>query len=618
MRKVCIFLAILLLGFTFIHASPTIKGNKGVLRVYAADPEMYTARRPTLFLGFYQGYATQNDSSELHYGFNLTLLVGSRYEFSYLIENMTSDWTFRDQPLTNEFKLKIVTIKTPFVKISPLGEVGFPIGGESGNADPHYGGRLLTTFDLGAARKILPFRLHANAGYIVQGDNSTIPVSGALVYPTKYLDFFVEAGIPDVDNTDFMIFTPGIKFKFAGIRVTGGYDFNTEGPPDNKFNFMFSWLGPFTGIQVVPEIGIGKIKGYVYDTETNDPVEADIVIEGDINRVSESGTDGNFEVEELPPGEYTVIATAEGYENEIQETEVLRGETQKLSIGLNPIERIGTFAGKVIDKDTKDPLYAQLRISPVDSILLTDSLSGEFETDLEEDSYDVAVTKDGYHPEQDKITITHEKTTERIYELMRMEKIGTFKGKVVDDATDDPLRALVKVKDTAILTNEETGEFSSSFEEGDYPVSVTKEGYHDLYDTVTIKTDSVTEREYRLTKVAVVEITFGDVLFDFDKYYIKKKYRPLLDSLVDFINDSPDRVIIKLEGHCCSIGTDQYNIGLSQRRVNSVKQYLLNKGVDENRIETAYFGESRPKEDNSTKEGRIKNRRVEIKKKENE
>ena len=66
-------------------------------------------------------------------------------------------------------------------------------------------------------------------------------------------------------------------------------------------------------------------------------------------------------------------------------------------------------------------------------------------------------------------------------------------------------------------------------------------------------------------------------------------------------------------GHTDNIGTDAYNMALSDRRVNSVKTYVVGKGIDGGRISGEGFGESKPIADNKTAEGRAKNRRVEIK-----
>ena len=103
-----------------------------------------------------------------------------------------------------------------------------------------------------------------------------------------------------------------------------------------------------------------------------------------------------------------------------------------------------------------------------------------------------------------------------------------------------------------------------------------------------------------------------DVLFDFDKSTIKPEAAAILDRLVAFMNENKDKRV-NLSGHTDSIGTERYNQSLSERRANSARDYLAKKGVDSSRISAQGFGETKPIADNKTKEGRAKNRRVEIK-----
>ena len=103
-----------------------------------------------------------------------------------------------------------------------------------------------------------------------------------------------------------------------------------------------------------------------------------------------------------------------------------------------------------------------------------------------------------------------------------------------------------------------------------------------------------------------------DVLFDFDKSNVKPEAGAILDRLVAFMNENKDKKV-NLSGYTDNIGTERYNQGLSERRVNSVKDYVVKKGVDGGRVSGQGFGESKPIADNKTAAGRAKNRRVEIK-----
>ncbi|WP_300617893.1 OmpA family protein [Dokdonella sp.] len=87
----------------------------------------------------------------------------------------------------------------------------------------------------------------------------------------------------------------------------------------------------------------------------------------------------------------------------------------------------------------------------------------------------------------------------------------------------------------------------------------------------------------------------------------------ILDQAIDALNRYPE-IKVELDGHTDSVGTDQYNQGLSERRAQIVADYLTSHGVDSSRIVAVKgFGESQPIDTNATKEGRARNRRTEIK-----
>jgi OmpA-OmpF porin, OOP family len=103
----------------------------------------------------------------------------------------------------------------------------------------------------------------------------------------------------------------------------------------------------------------------------------------------------------------------------------------------------------------------------------------------------------------------------------------------------------------------------------------------------------------------------ADALFDFDKATVRSDAQARLDDLVAKAKGVSLEVIIVV-GHTDSVGSDAYNMKLSQRRAAAVKDYLVKHGVAANRVYTEGKGERSPVADNKTKEGRQKNRRSEI------
>jgi OOP family OmpA-OmpF porin len=104
----------------------------------------------------------------------------------------------------------------------------------------------------------------------------------------------------------------------------------------------------------------------------------------------------------------------------------------------------------------------------------------------------------------------------------------------------------------------------------------------------------------------------GVVLFDFDKSDIKPEAHQLLDEVVAILKKNPEIKGV-IEGHTDSMGSEEYNQGLSERRAQAIEKYLEEHGIDANRYTVKGHGESKPIASNDTEEGRQENRRVELK-----
>lgn len=106
---------------------------------------------------------------------------------------------------------------------------------------------------------------------------------------------------------------------------------------------------------------------------------------------------------------------------------------------------------------------------------------------------------------------------------------------------------------------------------------------------------------------------FEPVYFDFDRDLIKPTERAKLDRTVKLVKENKGtKVALRLDGHTDSIGSNQYNLALGERRAIAVKRYLVSQGIPAGDIVVNSFGETKPAADNETEAGRALNRRVEI------
>ncbi len=203
-------------------------------------------------------------------------------------------------------------------------------------------------------------------------------------------------------------------------------------------------------------------------------------------------------------------------------------------------------------------------------------------------------------------------------------------GSVVDCQTRQPMEGIsVNIVDTKTnktvmtLITDASGKYE--FELDDYQplrASAAKTGY--LPGSISFNTpEDPTESYFTtdpicLTLIPEEPITVENVYYDFNKWKLRPESFPALDELVNMLNDDPN-MQIELSSHTDSKGSDSYNMKLSQRRAQSVVDYLVKKGIDKTRLKAQGYGESQPVAENENPDGtdnpdgRQKNRRTEFK-----
>ncbi|MFL9483950.1 OmpA family protein [Chitinophagaceae bacterium LWZ2-11] len=225
--------------------------------------------------------------------------------------------------------------------------------------------------------------------------------------------------------------------------------------------------------------------------------------------------------------------------------------------------------------------------------------------------------------------------------MLRKQKVAKkVAGSVIACTDNMPVKgATVSIIDTInnkILFNETTAaDGSYSFVVDEYlPVKAVAsfDGYKDNFINIAVPADADEEAMNTdaicLTKPVVEKtetpppvdaiIVLNNVIFDFNKSDLKPESFMTLDSVVAMLNKYP-AMVVEIGAHTDSLGTDKYNLKLSERRAQSAVAYLTSKGIDVNRLQSKGYGASQPIAPNTKptgeddEEGRQKNRRVQLK-----
>ncbi|MBT1703045.1 OmpA family protein [Chryseosolibacter indicus] len=206
----------------------------------------------------------------------------------------------------------------------------------------------------------------------------------------------------------------------------------------------------------------------------------------------------------------------------------------------------------------------------------------------------------------------------------------TVRGKVIDATTGEPVTGKIVYerlpdgKEMGIAqANPQTGEYEIKLPGGHmYAVRAESKdrisGSQNL-DLRNITADKVIDqKDFNLDPIKVVAvkedatIALNNVFFDFNKATLKPESFLELNHIAELLKEKAG-MQVEIAGHTDAIGSDAFNLTLSEKRAKSVIQYLVSKGVQKNRLKAQFYGEAKPLDSNDTEEGRQKNRRVEFK-----
>ena len=372
-------------------------------------------------------------------------------------------------------------------------------------------------------------------------------------------------------------------------------------------------------------VKIGTITGKTTDKKSLQPLAA--VISFDDPKIANLAADpatGTYSGQ-VAPGSYRVRASVNGYKSEIKLVRIEDKRTTIVDYQLEAEEKapeVGTILGTVQSKDNK-PLAAVVSFGdPRIQNLAADPNTGQYKGSLAPGAYQVTANAQNFKPQVQIAQIEKGLPTLVNFNLEPLAEPvveGAFAGRVVDQEKQ-PLPAVISFEGAEIQnlpTSPATGEFYTKLKPGSYSVRAAAQGFKSDLKVVQIAGGKKTIAEFvlePLTKAKLTEkkIEINETIhFETGKAIILPESFGLLDEVADILRSNPTLSIL-IEGHTDSIGSDTANLMLSQNRANSVMKYMTQHGVGADKLKATGYGKSRPIADNSTAEGRARNRRVEF------
>jgi outer membrane protein OmpA-like peptidoglycan-associated protein len=192
--------------------------------------------------------------------------------------------------------------------------------------------------------------------------------------------------------------------------------------------------------------------------------------------------------------------------------------------------------------------------------------------------------------------VYNKRAMEKIYAEVELSKLGSAEKQIVESDKNEGYLTVVEAGHT-------------------YALNVSMPGYlfysrHFDYNTPESFTDATIENIFLDPIQINAKVVLNNIFFEFDSYELKTESEIELKKVVEFMKQNPT-VRIEISGHTDTIGSEEYNLQLSENRANEIAEFL-SKYIDGSRIKAVGYGSSKPISSNKTEQGRRKNRRSEL------
>ncbi|MCB9233013.1 MAG: VCBS repeat-containing protein [Bacteroidia bacterium] len=410
-------------------------------------------------------------------------------------------------------------------------------------------------------------------------------------------------------------------------------DIATASIKDNNINIHRN-----RSIDPEPEATSTCVYGTVFDKDTGKPLPAIIsILKPDgYSFKSVKSEDGKYKMCGVPFYKgYTLAVKSKGfpkYEESFDLPKEVGEDGLKIDVYLQRIKETFVY-GKIIDMETKLPLAgASVTIKNKDGNLIATvkaDATGNYKYSLPFDSnYELTAEFPDYNSKTGSVSLfpsDYPKGVEKNFELMKIKPKTTacVQGYVMDDKTKDKLSdAELKILDKeGNIIKKVKSDASGHYEAcdipfGDYDVSTTRKDYMFKVDSFSLAprhAETPLDKDIELTRFFIgMNIVLNDIFYDVAKATLRPESKDELDRLIKIMVDNPT-LVIEISGHTDSDGSDAYNLNLSQRRAQSVVDYLIEANIADNRLVAKGYGETTPRAPNDTPANKQLNRRTELK-----
>lgn len=217
-------------------------------------------------------------------------------------------------------------------------------------------------------------------------------------------------------------------------------------------------------------------------------------------------------------------------------------------------------------------------------------------------------------------TVVQQETVE-----VKKVRLTIMKGTITDVDTGKPVEASIEIVDlekdeifATLESNASTGKYLISLPSGkNYGITAKADGY--LFHSENVDVPAATSYQELIKDIKLKPINVGativlaNIFFDFNKSTLRDISKAELDNLIKLLTVDYPKMTIEIGGHTDNVGSLDYNMKLSTNRAKAVVDYLINHGVEKERLSYKGYAYQQPIATNDTDEGRQKNRRVEFK-----